>query len=533
MRAGLVELFADRYGAPPARSEPVSADGSARRYWRLWSPAGEAVIGAYGPEAEENRAFLSFSRTFRKLGLPVPDIYAADETAGVWLEEDLGDHTLFDLLTAARQETSAGQEEGDFPTSVVPLYRRVVELLPRFQVEGADAVDFQVAYPREAFDRQSILWDLNYFKYHFLKLAHLPFSEARLERDFGRLARFLLKAPRDFFLYRDFQSRNVMIRAGEPWFIDYQGGRRGALHYDPASLLYDAKADLPPSLRASLLEAYLDALETHVAVDREAFRKRYPGFVLVRLLQAMGAYGYRGFFERKPHFFQSVPYAARTLARLVDEGLPLRVPELERVLRRIADIWAERDPDAWEEWRELSWGEKPSAPRAERSAPAAPASIRAASVDEGRGRAVSDEWESVLTIRVVSFSFRRGYPRDEPGHGGPVFDCRVLPNPGRLEAYRSSTGLDQETIAFLEACEETEKFWELVRPLVEAQVREFLDRGHTHLTIQFGCTGGQHRSPYCAERLGRYLREAFPASRVEVIHRERSTWPGEASAWKR
>src|SRR5262245_21996864 len=301
-------LFARRFGAWPASASPVAANGSTRTMLRLVGPRGERAIAVHGPDPEENRAFLSFSRAFASIGLPVPEVFGEDETAGVYLVSDLGDTTLFRALTEARAASP-----DDFPAALVPAYRRVLEVLPRFQVEGGRAIDWSVAHPRAAFDRPSMLWDLNYFKYHFVKLAHVRFHEDRLERDFERLVAFLLEADATHFLYRDFQSRNVMLVSGEPWFIDYQGGRRGALAYDVASLLYDAKAALPDALRDALLEHYLGALSEHLEVDRERFLVHYRGFVVVRILQAMGAYGYRGFYERKAHFLKSVPNAVANL----------------------------------------------------------------------------------------------------------------------------------------------------------------------------------------------------------------------------
>ncbi|MDX1577101.1 MAG: RNase adapter RapZ [Gemmatimonadota bacterium] len=464
----------------------MAGDGSGRRYWRLVAADGTTAVGAHGPDREENRAFLSFSRTFRQIDLPVPEVYEADRDAGVWLLEDLGDTTLFDAIKDAR-----GPGSDDFPDAVLPLYRRVLEILPRFQIEGGRSIRFRDAYPRARFDRQSILWDLNYFKYHFLKLAHVPFNEARLERDFGALARFLLAAEDAHFLYRDFQSRNVMVRgeggAAEPWFIDYQGGRRGALQYDVASLLYDAKANLPPSRREELLDHYLTALASRHEVDRSGFLELWPGYVLVRILQALGAYGYRGFFERKPRFLQSVPYAAQNLEGLLERGLPVELPELTGALERIVERW-------------------------------------------GGGEAPTADAEG-LEVRVSSFRFAGGYPQDTTGHGGGyVFDCRGLPNPGRERAYRDLTGLDDPTIAFLAARPEVEAFWEHVRRIVAGHVDVYRERGLYSLTVSFGCTGGQHRSVYMAERLAAYLRAERPDVRVSVTHRERPDWPRRAEA---
>jgi hypothetical protein len=346
-----------------------------------------------------------------------------------------------------------------------------------------------VAYPRAAFDKQSIRWDLNYFKYHFLKLAHIPFSEQRLEHDFGTLTWFLLQVDTQHFLYRDFQSGNIMLREGEPWFIDYQGGRRGALQYDVASLLYDAKAVIPEPLRDELLEDYLEALEMYTEVDRRRFHHFYPGYVIVRVLQALGAYGYRGFYERKPRFLQSVPFAARNLGALLDRGLPLELPELSTVFQRIVDRWAHEGPG---------------------------------------------EEEPGLTVEVTSFSYKGGYPRDDSPHGGGfVFDCRALPNPGREPEFTDQSGLDEPVIRFLEGREEVHAFWRGVRQLTEAQVEDYMRRGFTRLAVSFGCTGGQHRSVFFTERLAAHLQETFPQIRVRIAHRERESWPPRRAALRR
>ncbi len=486
MRKAIARLFEQTFQTDPESLVPMASDGSQRTYFRLGGGPRGSVIGAHGPDAEENRAFLSFSRTFRELGLPVPEIYSADEGRRIWLAEDLGDLTLFSALSRARAASGERAHGDDFPPSALALYEKVVEMLPRFQVEGAHAVDFDVAYPRSAFDEQSMRWDLNYFKYHFLKLAHVPFSEQELENDFDRLTRFLLRADGNHFLYRDFQSRNIMLRDEEPWFIDYQGGRRGALQYDIASLLYDAKAAVPELIRQRLLERYLDALGGHHDVDRDRFVELYRGFVLIRIMQAMGAYGYRGFFERKPRFLQSVPYAARNLVGILEGGLPVSLPELEKVFRRIADGWAE---------------EAPPAPTGE------------------------------LSVHIASFSYRHGYPADDRGHGGGfVFDCRSLPNPGRSPEFAELTGLDPAVVTRLEAEPQAGTFWSGVRSLVEAHVESFRARGFTDLTVAFGCTGGQHRSVYFAERLAEHLHQRYGDVEVTVRHLARGQWPERSAA---
>jgi aminoglycoside/choline kinase family phosphotransferase len=472
-------LFKQHFGKPPVSILEIAGDGSARQMYRLVGDEMETAVGVVGPDADENRAFLSFTEAFKSIGLPVPQIYGVDEKAGIYLEEDLGETTLFDAVTQARRDDPGA----DFPQAVLPVYRRIVELLPRFQVEGGKVVDYSLAYPRAAFDRQSILWDLNYFKYHFLKLAHIPFNEARLEKDFRRFATFLLAADTRHFLYRDFQSRNMMLRDGEPWFIDYQGGRRGALQYDVASLLYDPKVGMTEPVREELLELYLTNLEKLLPVDRERFRQHLRGYVLVRIMQAMGAYGYRGFYERKPRFLQSVPQAVRNIERILETGfVSIELPELQAVFERICKTTSLRK--------------------------AAPQTLPG------------------LTVHVGSFSYKRGYPEDGGGHGGGfVFDCRSIHNPGRYAEYVPLCGCDEPVVYFLEQQPEVEEFWGHVRGLVESHVGVWLTRGFASLSAHFGCTGGQHRSVYFAERLAAFLNEHYPSVNVVLTHREQDKWP--------
>src|SRR5712691_9793308 len=319
----LKKLFEQHFHVPVGRRQPLQGDlgGSGRKVIRLASEKASA-IGILYDVREENVAFLEFSRHFRRHSLPVPEIYAEDLSHGAYLEEDLGDTTLFEFLSKNR----VGEK---IAPQAVEAYRKVVAFLPRFQIEAGRDLNYKVCYPRAGFDRQSIAWDLNYFKYYFLRLASIPFNEQALEDDFGRLTKFLLSAGRDYFLYRDFQSRNVMLRGGHPFFLDYQGGRKGALQYDIASLLYDAKADLPPALRQQLLDHYLDRLAGFIKLEREAFMRHYYAYVYVRILQALGAYGFRGFYERKAHFLQSVPYALKNLRWLLHHvRLPIPLPAL-------------------------------------------------------------------------------------------------------------------------------------------------------------------------------------------------------------
>jgi aminoglycoside/choline kinase family phosphotransferase len=418
---------------------------------------------------EENVAFLAFSRHFRRHGLPVPQIYGEDLDHGAYLEEDLGDTTLFEFLSANRS--------GDaIAPPVVEAYRKVVSVLPRFQVEAGSGLNYKVCYPRASFDRQSIAWDLNYFKYYFLRLAGIPFNEQALELDFARLTKFLLGADHDYFLYRDFQSRNIMLRDGQPWFLDYQGGRKGALQYDIASLLYDGKADLPPGLRHDLLEHYLDCLADFIDLRRDAFMEHYYAFVYVRILQALGAYGFRGFYERKAHFLQSVPYALKNLRWLAEHvKLPIALPALLDALERTS-----------------------SSDKLQHNA--APA--------------------TGLTVQIFSFSFHHAMPLDESGNGGGfVFDARSLPNPGREEQFRTLTGRDASVIDYLGRLPNVHEFLSHAISLVDASVASYRQRGFTSLMVSFGCTGGQHRSVYLAEQLAKHLR-GTPDVEVVVRHIE-------------
>jgi len=468
MKSAIVELYTRWSGVPPGRVADLRPDGSNRRLWRLFASDGSTVIGVFGPDREENDAFISYSLSFRSIALPVPEILAVDRENQIYLEEDLGDLTLFDLLARDRQQAHT-------------LYRRVVTILPRFQVEGGGVFDDRAAFPRKEFDRTSMMWDLNYFKYHFLKLAHVPFHEGRLEQDFERLCDALLEHDRGHFLYRDFQSRNIMVREGSPWFIDYQGGRRGALQYDVASLLYDARANLSPAFRSELLRLYCATIGSYTNFDEGAFLSGFPLFALIRILQAMGAYGYRGFYERKEHFLTSVPYAVENIKGLLDDGLPVDLPELVSVLRSIPP-----------------GGKKGEAPS-----------------PSGDGM--------ILQVAIRSFSYRRGYPQETSEHGGGfVFDCRQVNNPGRIAAYRNLSGRDREVIAYLESDPRVERFFQGVLVLVDGAVENFLERGFTSMVVSFGCTGGQHRSVYFAERLARSLTETRRRIRVDVEHRERN-----------
>ena len=461
-------LFEQHFGEKPAKVTPLPPSGSYRQYCRL-SKNGQSVIGAWNTDVKENRAFLSFTRTFRKNNIPVPEVFAVSADNQAYLMEDLGDTTLFGFLTQTRAA------EG-FSEAIIGEYRKVLSHLPRIQIVAGREIDYSVCYPREAFDKQSMMWDLNYFKYYFLKLAKVPFDEQALEDDFQTFSNYLLSAPSGYFLFRDFQSRNVMLKEGGVYFIDYQGGRRGALQYDLASLLYDGKADIPPEIRTLLFQYYLDELRNYMPVNTDAFTSYFNGFVLIRILQAMGAYGFRGFYEKKEHFLKSIPFALRNLENLLPElNLPVQLPELLNVLDQLT-----RSEALKEIGRE----------------------------------------QNRLTVSITSFSYKKGIPGDPSGNGGGfVFDCRALNNPGRYQEYKHLTGKDPEVQKFLKQKSEMKLFLKPVKALVDQSVKNYLERGFTSLSVSFGCTGGQHRSVYAAEKLAAHLRNNYNIN-VVLVHRE-------------
>ena len=474
VKTRLQELYRQWCGEPAEGMTPVSADGSVRRYFRM-TGRGPTVIGAFNPDRKENRAFLNLSAHFGRLGLPVPEIHASDLDRHIYLQQDLGDVTLYSLVSTQEREEGISDR-------LAGLYRQALETLARFQIVGGRDLDYAECYPRPCFDRQSMRWDLNYFKYHFLKLADIAFEEQALEDDFDALIDFLMEADTGHFLYRDFQSRNLMWFQERLYGIDYQGGRKGALQYDVASLLLDAKADLPWSLRNQLLDHYLEVAANLTPLQPETFLRFYRPYALLRLMQAFGAYGYRGLHQGKSHFVASIPYALGTLEGLLAQGpVPVRLPELSEVWQRM---------------------------------------IRSDSLHR-KGR----QQRPGLTVHVRSFSYKQGLPRDRTGHGGGfVFDCRILPNPGRNPAYAPLTGRDREVGHFLGGDREVQRFLSQAGTLVDQAVNHHLGRNFTDLTVAFGCTGGRHRSVFCAERLAAHLRSRKDL-RVDLHHRELAALP--------
>jgi len=467
-RQDIIDLYKNRFSEEVVSEEILPPSGSYREYIRLKSLHFKA-IGAWNEDEKENRAFIEFSRHFKVKGINVPEIYDYDQAKGIYLQEDLGDMTLFQLSVDVRRI------EG-FSQKIVEVYHKVIKELPKIQIVAGKGINYDYCYPRKYFDRQSMMWDLNYFKYYFLKLAKISFNEQLLEDDFITFTDYLLKAESGFFMFRDFQSRNIMIKDEEPWFIDYQGGRQGPLQYDLASLLFDGKADIPQQIREELLELYLDELDKINPVDRNEFMQYFYGFVLIRIMQAMGAYGFRGFYEKKEHFLKSIPFALENLNIVLSKAeFPVAMPELIKVLRSLQN-------------------------------------------SVYLNKIVSKELK--LTVLITSFSYKKGIPKDPSGNGGGfVFDCRGLNNPGKFDEYKTVNGKDEPVIKFFEKDGEMEYFLNPIFSLVDRSVEKYLEWKFTHLMISFGCTGGQHRSVYSAERLAVHLREKYQV-KVVIQHRE-------------
>lgn len=454
----LSSLYKSYFGTAPDSVTPITGSASNRKYFRMSSPEG-SCIGVQGLDRLENDAFIHIARHFLGKGIPVPEVYAVSEDGMRYIQEDLGDSVLFDRKPADED-----------------LLCRVMAMLPMLQFEGAEGLDFSVCYPQPEFDRDMVMFDLNYFKYCFLKASGLEFNEVRLQKDFENFAEDLLSRPSGLvgFMYRDFQPRNVMLKDGAPYFIDFQGGRKGPVFYDVASFVWHARSGFPAGLREKMLDSYLNALSGYVSVDRADFMQKLRLFVLFRTLQVLGAYGFRGWAEHKANFVVSIPGAIKALKELLDGGFPY--PYLNKVLEELTGL-----PRFNEKIHE-----------------------------DGR-----------LTVTVTSFSFKKGIPEDPSGNGGGyVFDCRYVHNPGRYPQYRSLTGMDEEVIRFLEEDGEIAGFLEHVCGMVEPHVETYVRRGFSSLTVSFGCTGGHHRSVYCAEHLARHLASKYPDIRVRLIHRE-------------
>ncbi|MDD2512274.1 MAG: RNase adapter RapZ [Proteiniphilum sp.] len=462
----LAKLFGDHTGKSNPKIEPLPSSGSNRRYYRL-TRGDISLIGVAGQSKEENRAFIELSRHFHRQKLNTPEVHAVSDDGMCYIQQDLGNDILFDAIKGGRLTGVFSHEEKE-------LLHKTMAMLAEFQVKGAQGLDFGVCYPLPGFNRRSVMWDLNYFKYNFLKTTGMDFQEDLLENDFEMLAETLLQDDTETFMYRDFQSRNVMLVNGNPYFIDFQGGRKGPVYYDVASFLWQAKANFPDELRDELIRTYMHSLNKYLRVNEADFMKQLRQFVLFRTLQVLGAYGFRGYFEKKPHFIQSVPFALNNLRELLKDGFD-EYPYLSGMLHEMVDL-----------------------------------------------KQFADTQKHALEVRVFSFAYKKGIPNDVSGNGGGyVFDCRAINNPGKYERYNNVTGLDEPVIKFLEEDGEIVDFLDNIYPIVDRHVKRYIDRSFTNLMISFGCTGGQHRSVYAAQHVAEHIAKKF-GIKVSLVHREQN-----------
>ena len=500
----LVELYDMWHNSMPVNTVRLAGAGSNRAYYRLFDEEGNSIVGVVGTSRDENHAFIYLSEHFTKRQLPVPQILAVSDDGLRYLQTDLGDVSLFDAIRGGRE---AG---GRYNLDEQELLKRTIRQLPNIQIRGARELDWQNCYPQPEFDEDSVLFDLNYFKYCFLKPSDLDFNELKLEANFRLFAKDLTSEQCDSFMYRDFQARNVMLDAdGNPFFIDYQGGRKGPFYYDLASFLWQASARYSNKLRRELVLEYYNALQQYIEVPSvRHFVARLSLFVLFRTLQVLGAYGFRGYFERKKHFLDSIPPAMdnlRALLKLGEDVFPY--PYMMDMLRRLTDM------------PRYAHIEEPAVSRAD-GYKTTDKNIYAAHPQDGPATFSKYDGKGPLRVRVFSFSYRKGIPADESGNGGGyVFDCRSTHNPGRYEPYKKLTGLDEPVIRFLEDDGEILTFLESVYKLADAHVQRYIDRGFTDLMFSFGCTGGQHRSVYSAQHLAEHIHNKYGIE-VHVCHRE-------------
>lgn len=458
-------------GESPTDIKNIAESGSSRKYYRILTQ-NRSLIGTFSDNIEENEAFFCFSEHFYSQRLNVPHVLQINSQKNCYIQDDFGDDNLFDHI----QKALASEEKYN-NEMLIGLFKKVLHHLVLFQIKGHQGLDYTKAYPSERFDRQAIIDDLNYFKYYFVKPhQEIIFNETRLNADFNAFADFVSKAPNDFFMYRDFQSRNIMIKNDEPCFIDFQGGRRGPLQYDVVSLLYQVKAQMPQATRENLITYYKDELAKKIDINSIQFDKYLSYFVYLRLMQVLGAYGFRGLIQKKAHFIESIPFALSEIRRHNNDNPLNEYPEIQSIISQLQLLEDRYNPKK----------------------------------------------SGKLTVTVNSFSFKKGYPDDFSGNGGGfAFDCRALPNPGREVRFKTQTGRDPEVIEYLLEKPQTHVFLEHVKGIVSQSVENYKERHFSNLMVSFGCTGGQHRSVFFAQTIYEWLKKEYPDLHLILNHRER------------
>ncbi len=500
----LIELYRQWSGTAPADVIKLPGAGSNREYYRMSDADGQTVVGVIGTSRDEDHAFVYLSNHFKKRQLPVPHILAVSSDELRYIQSDLGSMSLFDAIRGGREA------DGRYNQHEKQLLINTIRELPNIQIRGARGLDWKNCYPQPEFNEESVLFDLNYFKYCFLKPTELEFHELKLEAGFHLFAKDLTSESYESFMYRDCQARNIMLDAkGNPYFIDFQGGRKGPYYYDLASFLWQASAKYPHKLRRDLVSEYYNSLKNYAEVPSvRHFVDRLSLFVLFRTLQVLGAYGFRGYFEHKKHFIDSIPPAMQNLRELLElDCFPY--PYMMDMLRRLTEL--------------------PQFARIEEAAlsrsdgfKTADSNIYQAHPQDGPATFSKYDAKGPLVVRVFSFSYRRGIPEDTSGNGGGyVFDCRSTHNPGRYEPYKKLTGLDEPVIRFLEDDGEILDFLDHIYKLTDHHVERYIQRGFTSLMFSFGCTGGQHRSVYSAQHLAEHIHEKFGIE-VQIVHREQN-----------
>ncbi len=471
---GIGELFSSVQQRTADRIEKLPQSGSDRIYFRLYAGS-DTFIATYNLNKKETNTFIQFSRHFKNAGLPVPEILGVNDDNTIYIQEDLGAESLLNQL-----------EKYGHTDQPYQLFQKSLAALARVQILGDKGLDYNLCLTAKEFGKQAILSDLLYFKYYFLDTLQLPYDKQAMLDDFEALSTYLTHTQYKYFMFRDFQSRNIIVKNEEVSFIDFQGGMKGALQYDVASLLWQAKAELSEEWKNSLLDYYMDQIDLLLKepVDRITFVSQYNGYVLIRLLQVMGAYGFRGLFERKAHFLASIPLALRNLKFFIEhKRIGIITPEFDRVLKLVVtDEMVHRfEPQQANE-------------------------------------------QTPLVIHINSFSYKKGIPGDESENGGGfVFDMRGILNPGRFDDYKKLSGQDKSVQDFLEQRTKMNEFLNSVWDLIDITVEEYLKRGFSNLMINFGCTGGQHRSVYAAEQTARHLRNKYKVKTI-LQHTNKENW---------